>query len=79
VYTPSVSFYLSLDNAKFHYPATNKKKRREYIFLKERPFYSINAILTEEDSLPFTTFLKTNPSNHRLTEEDSLTLSSFFF
>jgi hypothetical protein len=29
--TPSVSFYLSLDSAKLHYPATNKKKRREYI------------------------------------------------
>jgi hypothetical protein len=27
--TPSVSFYLSLDSAKLHYPATNKKKRRE--------------------------------------------------
>jgi hypothetical protein len=24
--TPSVSFYLSLDSAKLHYPATNKKK-----------------------------------------------------
>jgi hypothetical protein len=30
VYTPSVSFYLSLDSAKLHYPATNKKKQREY-------------------------------------------------
>ena len=29
-YTPSVSFYLSLDSVKLHYPATNKKKRREY-------------------------------------------------
>jgi hypothetical protein len=29
--TPSVSFYLSLDSVKLHYPATNKKKRREYI------------------------------------------------
>jgi hypothetical protein len=29
--TPSVSFYLSLDSAKLHYPATNKKKRREYM------------------------------------------------
>jgi hypothetical protein len=28
--TPSVSFYLSLDSAILHYPATNKKKRREY-------------------------------------------------
>ena len=28
--TPSVSFYLSLDSVKLHYPATNKKKRREY-------------------------------------------------
>jgi hypothetical protein len=28
--TPSVSFYLSLDSTKLHYPATNKKKRREY-------------------------------------------------
>jgi hypothetical protein len=28
--TPSVSFYLSLDSIKLHYPATNKKKRREY-------------------------------------------------
>jgi hypothetical protein len=28
--TPSVSFYESLDSAKLHYPATNKKKRREY-------------------------------------------------
>jgi hypothetical protein len=28
--TPSVSFYLSLDSAKLHYLATNKKKRREY-------------------------------------------------
>jgi hypothetical protein len=27
--TPSVSFYLSLDSVKLHYPATNKKKRRE--------------------------------------------------
>jgi hypothetical protein len=31
IYTPSVSFYLSLDSAILHYPATNKKKRREYI------------------------------------------------
>jgi hypothetical protein len=30
IYTPSVSFYLSLDSAKLHYPVTNKKKRREY-------------------------------------------------
>jgi hypothetical protein len=30
--TPSVSFYLSLDSAKLHYPTTNKKKRREYMF-----------------------------------------------
>jgi hypothetical protein len=29
--TPSVSFYLSLDSVILHYPATNKKKRREYI------------------------------------------------
>jgi hypothetical protein len=29
-FTPSVSFYLSLDSAKLHYPATNKKKPREY-------------------------------------------------
>jgi hypothetical protein len=29
-YTPSVYFYLSLDSVKLHYPATNKKKRREY-------------------------------------------------
>jgi hypothetical protein len=29
--TPSVSFYLSLDSVKLHYPATNKKKRMEYI------------------------------------------------
>jgi hypothetical protein len=28
--TPSVSFYLSLDSANLYYPATNKKKRREY-------------------------------------------------
>jgi hypothetical protein len=28
-FTPSFSFYLSLDSAKLHYPATNKKKRRE--------------------------------------------------
>jgi hypothetical protein len=27
--TSSVSFYLSLDSVKLHYPATNKKKRRE--------------------------------------------------
>jgi hypothetical protein len=27
--TPSVSFYLSLDNAILHYPAKNKKKQRE--------------------------------------------------
>jgi NAD(P)-dependent dehydrogenase (short-subunit alcohol dehydrogenase family) len=30
IYTPSVPFYLSLDSVKLHYPATNKKKRREY-------------------------------------------------
>jgi hypothetical protein len=29
--TPSVSFYMSLDSVKLHYPATNKKKRREYV------------------------------------------------
>jgi hypothetical protein len=29
-FTPSVSFYLSLDSIILHYPATNKKKRREY-------------------------------------------------
>jgi hypothetical protein len=29
--TPSVSFYLSLDSVKFHYPETNKKNRREYL------------------------------------------------
>jgi hypothetical protein len=28
--TPSVSFYLSLGSVILHYPATNKKKRREY-------------------------------------------------
>jgi hypothetical protein len=28
--TPSVSFYLSLDSAILYYPATNKKKQREY-------------------------------------------------
>jgi hypothetical protein len=27
--TPSVSFYLSLDSINLHYPAKNKKKRRE--------------------------------------------------
>ena len=31
--TPSVFFYLSLDSVKLHYPATNKKKRREYLFI----------------------------------------------
>jgi hypothetical protein len=31
--TPSVSFYLSLDSVILHYPATNKKKRREYLFI----------------------------------------------
>jgi hypothetical protein len=31
--TPFVFFYLSLDSAILHYPATNKKKRREYHFL----------------------------------------------
>jgi hypothetical protein len=30
--TPSVSFYFSLDSAILNYPATNKKKRREYMF-----------------------------------------------
>jgi hypothetical protein len=30
-FTPSVSFYLSLDSAILHYPATNKKKQREYV------------------------------------------------
>jgi hypothetical protein len=36
--TPSVSFYLSLDSAILHYPATNKKKRREYFtYPKETP------------------------------------------
>jgi hypothetical protein len=29
--TLSVSFYLSLDGAKLHYPTTNKKKRKEYL------------------------------------------------
>jgi hypothetical protein len=33
--TPSVSFYLSLDSVKLHYPATNKKKRREYYSLTD--------------------------------------------
>jgi hypothetical protein len=33
--TPSVSFYLSLDRAILHYPATNKKKRREYTKIDE--------------------------------------------
>jgi hypothetical protein len=32
--TLSVSFYLSLDSAILHYPATNKKKRREYIVVE---------------------------------------------
>jgi hypothetical protein len=36
VYTSSVSFYLSLDSAILHYPATNKKKRREYIVYVKR-------------------------------------------
>lgn len=31
VVTPSVSFYLSLDSAILYYPATSKKKRREYV------------------------------------------------
>jgi hypothetical protein len=30
IYTPSVSFYLSLDSVKLHYPATNKNKRRAF-------------------------------------------------
>jgi hypothetical protein len=29
--TPSVSFSSSLDSVILHYPATNKKKRREYL------------------------------------------------
>jgi hypothetical protein len=29
--TSSVSFYLSLDSVILHYPATNKKKRSEYV------------------------------------------------
>jgi hypothetical protein len=33
--TLSVSFYLSLDSEKLHYPATNKKKRREYLLFYE--------------------------------------------
>jgi hypothetical protein len=37
VRTPSVSFYLSLDSAILHYPATNKKKRREYVTVPIRP------------------------------------------
>jgi hypothetical protein len=32
-YTSSVSFYLSLDSTILHYPATNKKKRKEYYLL----------------------------------------------
>jgi hypothetical protein len=44
VYTPSVSFYLSLDSAKLHYPATNKKKRREYKLEKQSGYESFRPI-----------------------------------
>jgi hypothetical protein len=33
IITPSVSFYLSLDSVILYYPATNKKKRREYFLM----------------------------------------------
>jgi hypothetical protein len=39
LYTPYVSFYLSLDSEILHYPATNKKKRREYILTLARKIY----------------------------------------
>jgi hypothetical protein len=44
--TPSVSFYLSLDSAILPYPATNKKKRREYylVVLRGR---GINTLCNE--------------------------------
>jgi hypothetical protein len=38
--TPSVSFYLSLDSAILHYPATNKKERREYKLRNGVPAFS---------------------------------------
>jgi hypothetical protein len=46
--TPSVSFYLSLDSAILHYPAKNKKKRREYVvgnLLTCRRFYNMEGLL----------------------------------
>jgi hypothetical protein len=45
LYTPSVSFYKSLDSAKLHYPATNKKKRREYIRRQLRPLDWSHSIM----------------------------------
>jgi hypothetical protein len=49
-YTPSVSFYWSLDSAKLHYPATNKKKRKEYYFNKI--YIYISTVLKSENNLP---------------------------
>jgi hypothetical protein len=50
-YTPSVSFYLSLDSAKLHYPATNKKKRREYYITIEK----VISTLSIDNSARFST------------------------
>ena len=51
---PSVSFYMSLDSVKLHYPATNKKKRREYvIYVCHTPFPSYALYLQCHTLLSF--------------------------
>jgi hypothetical protein len=43
--TPSVSFYLSLDSVKLHYPATNKKKRREYRCTTHKAAWNVGRLV----------------------------------
>jgi hypothetical protein len=47
-YNSSVSFYLSLDSVKLHYPATNKKKRMEYMLMTILP--SQNRDITKKEN-----------------------------
>jgi hypothetical protein len=50
--TPSVSFYLSMDNVKLHYPATNKKKRREYCIVTQQRSPWKSQMSTTQITLP---------------------------
>jgi hypothetical protein len=61
--TPSVSFYLSLDSVILHYPATNKKKRREY-YSSDSPTLSMANRMTRLPPLAPATHRDGKPKMH---------------